>query len=694
MPLAGKSPLFVQRPETFGRFRVRADLGANRFGPVYLGKDPSSGARVTIRTFEPEVWSRASELDELLDSFRRLCAVKLDHPHVARPLAHGVEGNLPYLVYSYLPGTPMDVVVRQDGTRPPDEVLRRVTHVAEAIDAAAKGGVYHGMMAPCDLIFDRESTGVAGFGLAQALLRVGVSIEADAPYASPQRIAGAPPAYADDVYSLAALTLELLIGKASEANQEASRALREAQGLPERRRVPRPAPHETRLFTTLPGVDAGRLRAAFAAALADDAAERQPSGAEFVVGFREALSNRDDLDLAAPVTSGAATAFPSEKVEEKVQEKAQEKVQEKVQEPPVAAVIRITPPPGKGAADVPFRREPAPVRDFEIREAAKEPEPRLLRDQPPARAHSQPVPVFHSSFPELHGEAAPRRGGWLLLALGIVAGLIIGFTGGYTVGQRSLRLAIAPGAAEETPAASANTPAPSGESGSAASTTPSGQQAQSVTEPEIRAPGSEPASLPAPPAAQAQATPPPSQATGQKAAASAPAASSQTVSPAPPPASPETGRVLVRSTPSGAGVTVDGVTRGVTPLAIRDLELGEHTLEVAAPGHDTRQQRVTLTAQRPSRSLDVTLRSSAPARSAAAAPASSAVSGGLQIASRPTGGQVFLDDNLVGTAPLLLPDVSIGPHRVRIEMPGYQPWMTTVQIEPGARFRLSASLER
>jgi serine/threonine-protein kinase len=216
LPLTGKSPLSIARPETFGRFRVRADLGASRFGPVYLGKDPSSGARVTIRTFEPEVWSSASEQDELLDSFRKLCASKLEHAHAARPIAHGVEAGLPYLVYSYLPGTPMDVVVRQDAMRPPDEVLRRMSHVAEAIDFAAKQGVYHGMMAPCDIIFDHEKTGVAGFGIVQALLRVGVSVEAHAPYASPQRIAGAPPAKPDDVYALAALTLELLIGKASE----------------------------------------------------------------------------------------------------------------------------------------------------------------------------------------------------------------------------------------------------------------------------------------------------------------------------------------------------------------------------------------------------------------------------------------------------------------------------------------------
>ena len=37
------------RPDCFGPFRVRADLGASRFGPVYLGRESSTNTRVVIR---------------------------------------------------------------------------------------------------------------------------------------------------------------------------------------------------------------------------------------------------------------------------------------------------------------------------------------------------------------------------------------------------------------------------------------------------------------------------------------------------------------------------------------------------------------------------------------------------------------------------------------------------------------------
>ena len=204
----------------------------------------------------------------------------------------------------------MDAVMRQDGVRPVAEVLQRTRQLADAIDFAASAGVHHGMMAPCDVILEGERTGVTGFGLAQALIKVGIPAEAGSPYGSPQRLAGAPPTLADDIYSLAAITLELLIGTPRDPDQDTSRALREAQGLPERRRIQRPAAHETRAFTTIAGVDAGKLRASFAAAFSEEPSERPSTAAEFVASFQDAISNRRGTDKPAP--SVVAVPFVSD----------------------------------------------------------------------------------------------------------------------------------------------------------------------------------------------------------------------------------------------------------------------------------------------------------------------------------------------------------------------------------------------
>jgi hypothetical protein len=66
----------------------------------------------------------------------------------------------------------------------------------------------------------------------------------------------------------------------------------------------------------------------------------------------------------------------------------------------------------------------------------------------------------------------------------------------------------------------------------------------------------------------------------------------------------------------------------------------------------------------------------------------------LAVFSRPSGAQVFVDERLVGTTPLSLDDVAAGPHGVRIALPDYQRWATSVTVTGGSSVRVAASLER
>lgn len=67
--------------------------------------------------------------------------------------------------------------------------------------------------------------------------------------------------------------------------------------------------------------------------------------------------------------------------------------------------------------------------------------------------------------------------------------------------------------------------------------------------------------------------------------------------------------------------------------------------------------------------------------------------GGLFAITRPLGAQVFLDDRLVGTTPLFMSRLSPGSHQVRLELPGFKTYSSTIQIEPNERFRLALQLE-
>ena len=151
------------------------------------------------------------------------------------------------------------------------------------------------------------------------------------------------------------------------------------------------------------------------------------------------------------------------------------------------------------------------------------------------------------------------------------------------------------------------------------------------------------------------------------------------------------GRLVVRSTPAGARVFVDGRERGRTPATIRDLVRGPHRVRVVQDGFATEERRVIVSGSRRPQSITVAL---ARAR-AEAASRPDAFYGGLSVDSLPTGAKVFIDGKLTGTTPMVLPQVGAGEHVVRLEHDGgYRAWSSSVRVVAGERNRVTASLEK
>ncbi len=162
------------------------------------------------------------------------------------------------------------------------------------------------------------------------------------------------------------------------------------------------------------------------------------------------------------------------------------------------------------------------------------------------------------------------------------------------------------------------------------------------------------------------------------------------------------GRILVRSTPSGASVSVDGVARGVTPLALRDLDVGTRNVTIARRGYLPETRTVLITKARPARTLEVRLSADARSSASAAAGRSGAISpelarsrasvGGLSVDSRPTGAAVSIDGKPGGVTPLTINDLAPGDYYILMTMPGYRSFATTVRVVAGERARAAASL--
>jgi hypothetical protein len=274
----------------------------------------------------------------------------------------------------------------------------------------------------------------------------------------------------------------------------------------------------------------------------------------------------------------------------------------------------------------------------------------------------------------------PARRPFLPLVVALLVGVAAGFGWGYWTAFRTVTRPASTGADTTIPAAAGPTasvqveePEVIGEKNlpSPAATPPGRAQ----TAPRVTAP-----------AAAASSTPPASKPTAAKSPAPAPP-ERETSKPAPTRASAPAGRLLVRSTPSGAQVRVDGRVRGKTPLVLRDMPLRVMRVSIEHSGFQPDLRRVALSAAQPTVTVDAKLTPNAP-------PTPEATTGSLLVESRPSGATVFVDGREIGATPLSLPGLSPGTRRIRLELAGFTPWVTTAEVQAGTRTRVAASLER
>jgi len=149
-------------------------------------------------------------------------------------------------------------------------------------------------------------------------------------------------------------------------------------------------------------------------------------------------------------------------------------------------------------------------------------------------------------------------------------------------------------------------------------------------------------------------------------------------------AEPESGSVAVTSDPSGSPVSVDGVSRGMTPFSMV-LKPGPHEVAVGA-GAQLRSQTVNVTSGGDARIFFELPRGT----ESAAVPIAAAV-GGLHVATEPPGAKVLIDGEARGVAPLTISDLTAGEHAVVVQGTG-EPISRAVTIQEGAVASLVISM--
>jgi serine/threonine-protein kinase len=197
-------------PETIGPFRLVERIGEGGMGQVWRGQraDGLFDQTVAIKL----LWSHLAPLAAHRFAEERRILARLEHPNIARLIDGGVlDDGAPWLAMEHVAGRPIDDACagRADAAK-----VALFVQAAEAVQFAHARLVVHADLKPSNILVDADGrVRLLDFGIARLL---GEEVEGAQPmtpgFASPERLAGAAPVVADDVFALGVVLAGLIDG--------------------------------------------------------------------------------------------------------------------------------------------------------------------------------------------------------------------------------------------------------------------------------------------------------------------------------------------------------------------------------------------------------------------------------------------------------------------------------------------------
>jgi serine/threonine protein kinase, bacterial len=276
-------------------------------GEVYLVQHPRLPRRDALKVLSTDFTTD----DEYRMRFLREAdiAATLWHPHIVGVHDRGeFEGRL-WISMDYVEGTDVARLQREQypGGMPPDEVVRIITAVADALDYAHQHQLLHRDVKPANILLSQPELGkerimLADFGIARriddanGLTSTSMAVGTVA-YAAPEQLMGQALDGRTDQYALAATAFHLLTGSTLFQNPN------QAAVISQHLTAPPPPMAERR-------PELAKLDPVFAKALAKSPNDRYDSCLDFAValGHRIGTPTGDPDDTEETMVAAPATA--------------------------------------------------------------------------------------------------------------------------------------------------------------------------------------------------------------------------------------------------------------------------------------------------------------------------------------------------------------------------------------------------
>ncbi|MFL5620753.1 MAG: protein kinase domain-containing protein [Gemmatimonadaceae bacterium] len=201
------------------RYRIDRELGVGGMATVYLAHDLRHDRDVAIKVLHPDLGAALGG-ERFLSEIRT--TARLQHPHILPLLDSGSASGLLYYVMPLVTGETLRARLEREKQLPIDVAVRIAREVADALGYAHELGVIHRDIKPENILLQGGHATVADFGIALAVQQAGghrmtqTGLSLGTPqYMSPEQAMGEKSIDArSDLYALAAVTYEMLVGEA------------------------------------------------------------------------------------------------------------------------------------------------------------------------------------------------------------------------------------------------------------------------------------------------------------------------------------------------------------------------------------------------------------------------------------------------------------------------------------------------
>lgn len=248
---AGFQPPLAVVDRQIGELNLESVVAIGRTGIVYSSTDSTTGEKLAVKIFYPEVLPEGEARERFVRAMRTMIHVR--HENLVRLHRAGSQRGVCYTVSEFIDGhSAVQLLAASNGAGLDWQTVRHLARgIASALQFAFQKNLVHRNVTPSNILI-READQVVKLGdlsLSKALVGANAfdvtrtnTVLGQLPYLSPEQIEHSPGQnHLSDLYSLGATLYELLAGRPPFQSESASDLLRQIASCdPKRIRESRP----------------------------------------------------------------------------------------------------------------------------------------------------------------------------------------------------------------------------------------------------------------------------------------------------------------------------------------------------------------------------------------------------------------------------------------------------------------------